>query len=170
MLKQIRTLNIERFICGVLVVFALLQLYGASQLPVSEEFTLGPGALPIIYSVGVVVFAGILLIWPTKKAPPPIQNPVVSEAEVAGETEVLPAPNYRAGVLTFAFIALLIASIYALGFFAGTSIFSFLYTRFITRWPLPKAIAFALIWAGALFYTFDHLLEVQLEPGVLFGG
>lgn len=168
MLKQIRTLNIERFIAGVLVVFALVELYGATQLSVAEEFTLGPGALPIIYSLGVVMFAGILFIWPTKKAPPLIQNPVMSEGD-AGREEALPTPNYRAGALTFAFIAVLIASIYFLGFFAGASIFSFLYTRFITRWPLAKAIAFALIWGGALFYTFDHVLEVQLEPGVLFG-
>ena len=168
MLKQIRTLNIERFIAGVLVVFALVELYGAMQLSVAEEFTLGPGALPIIYSVGVVIFAGILFIWPTKKAPSLIQNPFIGEEDAACQ-EALPAPNFRAGALTFAFIAVLIASIYFLGFFAGASIFSFLYTRFITRWPLTKAIAFALIWGGALFYTFDHVLEVQLEPGVLFG-
>ncbi len=170
MLKQIRVLGIERVICGVLAVFALFEFYGATQLSVSEEFTLGPGALPLIYSAGVFIFAGILLIWPTKKAPPLIENPVRDEGSAASEKEASPPLNYQAGLLTFAFIAVLIATIYFLGFFAGASIFSFLYTRFITRWPLPKAIAFSLIWGGALYYSFDHLLEVQLEPGVLFGG
>lgn len=168
MLKQIRTLNVERFIAGVLVAFALIELYGATRLSITEEFTLGPGALPIIYAAAVVIFAGILLIRPTKKATRPIQNPVMSKGDTTRE-EILPATNLQAGLLTFAFIAVLIASIYFLGFFAGATIFSILYTRFIARWPLPKSIAFSLIWSGALFYTFDRLLEVQLEPGVLFG-
>ena len=73
-----------------------------------------------------------------------------------------------AGGLTFALIAVFIVSIYLVGFFGGTIIFSFLFTKFITRWSLLKAAAFALIWGGALYYGFDHLLGVQLDPGILF--
>lgn len=39
----------------------------------------------------------------------------------------------------------------------------------VLRWPVHKAAAFALIWGGVLYYGFDRLLGVQLEPGILFG-
>jgi hypothetical protein len=171
MLRRIQLLGIERFIAALLVIFALIELYGALHLSVSEEFTLGPGALPVIYAVGLVIFAGILVVSPGKKAPPVIENPVVSEDEdpTAGENEAAPAQDYKAGGLTFVLLAVFIVSIYLVGFFGGTIVFSFLFTKFITRWPLPKAVAFSLIWGGALYYGFDHLLGVQLDPGILFG-
>ena len=62
-----------------------------------------------------------------------------------------------------------IVSIYFVGFFGGTIIFSFLYITLVSRWPVLKASAFAMIWGGALYYGFDRLLGVQLEPGILFG-
>jgi hypothetical protein len=163
MLRRIQTLSVERFIAALLVVFALIELYGALQLSVSEEFTLGPGALPVVYGVGLIIFAGILLIWPSQKAPPVIENPV------AGEDEVVSVRNYRAGVLTFALVVVFIAGIYFVGFFGGTAIFALLYLTLVMRWSVLKAAASAVIWGGALYYGFDRLLGVQLEPGMLFG-
>ena len=82
----------------------------------------------------------------------------------------MPVRNYRDGVLTFALVALFIASIYFVGFLGGTIMFSLLFVLLISRWPVPKAAAFGLIWGGAVYYGFDSLLGVQLEPGILFGG
>jgi hypothetical protein len=163
MLRRIQSLNVERFIALLLIVFAVAELYAAMQLSVSEEFTLGPGALPVIYAVGLLIFAGILAVWPSQKSPGVIENPVVSK------DEAVPVRDYRAGGLTFALIFVFIVSIYLVGFFGGTVIFSFLFTKLVTRWPVLKAAALALIWGGALYYGFDHLLGVQLEPGILFG-
>lgn len=169
MLGRIRSLGLERGIAALLFIFGLIELYGATHLSVSEEFTLGPGALPIIYAVGLLIFAGILALWPAKKAPPVIENPVESKVSEVDKGEALPR-DYKSGAVTFGLIGLFIVSIYVIGFFGGAVLFTFLFTKLITRWPLLKAGAFAIIWGGALYYAFDHLLGVQLEQGILFGG
>jgi hypothetical protein len=163
MLRRAQWLGAERSIALLLIAFAVAELYAALQLSVSEEFTLGPGAMPVIYSVAVLVFAGMLAIWPSQEAPP------VVESLVGRDDGAVPVRNYRAGVLTFTLVAVFIVSIYFVGFFGGTIIFSFLYIMLVLRWPVLKAAAFALIWGGVLYYGFDRLLGVQLEPGILFG-
>ena len=163
MLRRIWLLGAERFIALLLVAFAMAELYAALQLSLSEEFTLGPGAMPVIYSVALLIFAGILAIWPSQKASPVAESPVVSDREA------VPVRNYRIGVLAFALVVVFIVSIYLVGFFAGTIIFSLLYTMIVLRWPAVKAAGFALIWGVALYYGFDRLLGVQLESGILFG-
>lgn len=160
--SRMQSLGSERFIALLLIAFAVAQLYGAMQLSLSEEFTLGPGALPVIYSIGLLIFSGWLAISPSQKAPPII--------ETDAEVEPAPARNYRDGALTFGLVGLFIFSIYFIGFLGGTVIFSLLYVVFITRWPILKAAAFAVIWGGSVYYGFDHLLGVQLEPGIFFGG
>ncbi|HVZ01676.1 MAG TPA: tripartite tricarboxylate transporter TctB family protein [Dongiaceae bacterium] len=163
MLGRVQSLGAERLIALLLIIFAVAELYAALQLSVSAEFTLGPGAMPVIYSVGLLIFALVLAIWPAQKAPPVIENPVDVEEEpvVIG--------NYRIGVITFVLVAVFVASIYFVGFFGGTAIFSFLYILLVLRWSVIKSAAFALVWGGALYYGFDRLLGVQLEPGILFG-
>jgi hypothetical protein len=164
MIGRVQTLSAERVIALLLIVFSVAELYGALHLSVSAEFTLGPGAMPLIYSIGLLIFATVLAIWPAQKAPPVIENPV----DVPDEPVVV-VRNYRVGIITFVLVAVFVIGIYFIGFFGGTAIFSFLYVLLVLRWPLIKAAAFALIWAGALYYGFDRLLGVQLEPGILFG-
>lgn len=156
---RIAGLGAERFVALLLGVFAVIELSSAVHLPVSEEFTLGPGAMPLIYGAGLLIFAAILAIRPTQKR----------VAAASGENRDAPARDYKGGAITYALLILFIASVYFVGFFIGTALFSFLYLKIVMRSPLHKAAMFAVIWGGALYYGFDHLLEVQLEPGLLFG-
>jgi small-conductance mechanosensitive channel len=155
---RIASLGAERLVALLLAVFAVAELYSASHLAVNEEFTLGPGAMPLIYGVGLLIFAGILAIRPSEGGGGPVED------------QDAPARAYKAGGVTFVLLILFIASIYFVGFLIGTAVFSFLYLKLVMRRPVLKAATFALIWAGALYYGFDHLLEVQLEPGLVFGG
>jgi hypothetical protein len=159
---RLQTLGAERFIALLLIIFAAAELYGAVQLSLSEEFTLGPGALPVIYAVGLLIFAVTLAIWPSQNA-----RPIVEGTDVK-EEETLPIRNYRDGIVTFTLVALFIFSIYFVGFLGGTIMFSLLYVLLIARWSVLQATAFAVIWGGAVYYGFDRLLGVQLEQGILF--
>jgi hypothetical protein len=159
MLGRITSLGIERLVALLLIVFAIAELYEAFQLPVSEEFTLGPGAMPVIYGLGLLIFAGILAVTASRKA-----------AAGSDEGQDAPARDYRAGGVTFALLILFVASIYFFGFLLSTILFSFLHLKLVMRLPVLKAAVFALLWGGGLYYAFDHLLEVQLEPGLVFGG
>lgn len=160
---RIQSFGAERFTALLLIIFAVTEFYGAMQLSMSEQFTLGPGALPAIYSVGLLIFSTVLLIQPSRKAPP------ILEGSADGEHDPGPVCDYRAGIITFALVAAFIASIYFVGFLGGTIMFSLLYVLLISRWPIHQAAIFAVIWGGAVYYGFDRLLGVQLETGVLFG-
>jgi hypothetical protein len=161
MLEKIRALDIERFVALLLGVFAIAELTQAMQLSIYEEFTLGPGAMPLIYGVGLLIFAVLLGITasPKEKAPPERPDEKMDE----------PGRNYRAGIVTFGLLILFVVLIFFIGFLPSLIIFSFLHLCLVMRLSLLKAAVFSLLWGGGLYYAFDHLLEVQLEPGLLFG-
>jgi hypothetical protein len=161
MLEKIRALDIERFVALLLGVFAIAELTQAMQLSIYEEFTLGPGAMPLIYGVGLLIFAVLLGLTasPKEKAPPERPDEKMDE----------PGRNYRAGIVTFGLLILFVVLIFFIGFLPSLIIFSFLHLCLVMRLSLLKAAVFSLLWGGGLYYAFDHLLEVQLEPGLLFG-
>ncbi|HVT51929.1 MAG TPA: tripartite tricarboxylate transporter TctB family protein [Dongiaceae bacterium] len=161
MLEKIRALDIERFVALLLGVFAIAELTQAMQLSIYEEFTLGPGAMPLIYGVGLLIFAVLLGLTasPKEKAPPERPDEKMDE----------PGRNYRAGIVTFSLLILFVVLIFFIGFLPSLIIFSFLHLCLVMRLSLLKAAVFSLLWGGGLYYAFDHLLEVQLEPGLLFG-
>lgn len=160
---RIQALGFERLTALMLITFAVIELYGAMQLSMSEEFTLGPGAMPAIYATGLLIFSLLMLIQPTRKALPDL------DTTSDGEHESVVACNYRAGGITFGLVVAFIASIYFVGFLGGTIMFSLLYVLLISRWSVLQATAFGVVWGGAVYYGFDRLLGVQLETGILFG-
>jgi hypothetical protein len=162
MLEKIRALEIERFVALLLGVFAIAELTQAMQLSIYEEFTLGPGAMPLTYGVGLLIFAVLLGVTASpKEKPAPPEHP----------TEKMDAPgqNYRAGIITFGLLILMVVLIFIIGFLPSLIIFSFLHLILVMRLSLLKAAVFSLLWGAGLWYAFDHLLDVQLEPGMLFG-
>jgi hypothetical protein len=162
MLARLSGLDVERFVALVLAIFAVAELTQALQLPLSEEFTLGPGAMPLIYGVGLLIFAVALGLTasPKERALPERPDERMDE----------PGRNYPAGIVTFLLIIFFVASIYVVGFLAGTIIFSFLHLVVVMRLSLLKSAAFSVLWGGGLYYLFQHLLALQLEQGMLFGG
>lgn len=162
MLARIRALDVERFVALLLAIFAIAQLTQALQLPLSEEFTLGPGAMPLIYGLGLLIFAVLLALTasPKEKSSPERPNEKIDET----------GRNYPAGILTFSLLILFVVSIYLVGFLGGTVIFSFLHLILVMRMKVLQAAVVSLLWGGGLYFAFAHLLEVQLEPGMLFGG
>jgi hypothetical protein len=68
-LGRIQSRGAECFIAMLLIVFAVAALNVAVQFSGSEEFELGPGAMPVIYAEGSLVFAGVLAIWQSQKRP-----------------------------------------------------------------------------------------------------
>lgn len=165
MLSRLAALRVDFIVALFLMVFALVEMVGSLELHMGEEFTLGPGAMPLIYSSGLLIFAGILLYH---ARPRRAAIEAMAEVKASEEKEEAPALDYGAGVKTFLLVVLFIASLYYVGFLIGTAVFAFLQLRFVMRVSLPKALLFGLLWGGGLYFAFEHLLEVQLEPGLLF--
>lgn len=139
-------------VSGLLVIFAVAQIYAALHLSVAEDYTLGPGALPIIYSVGLLLFSGYLLV----------------ESLVKGAKAKVEDSNYLSGILCVAFLFIFISSIYVVGFLISTMMFCFLFCMFISHMGLVRSVIFSVIWGGAVYGVFDYLLQIPLEAGFLF--
>jgi Tripartite tricarboxylate transporter TctB family len=166
MLARIAFLRVEFLVAVLLVVFALVEMVGSLELHMGEEFTLGPGAMPLIYSTGLLIFAGLLL-WTSR----PKRTAIAVKAKTPDEEkEEAPALDYVAGIKTFLLVVLFVAAIYYVGFLIGTALFAFLQLKLVMRVTLAKSLLFGLLWGGGLYFAFEHLLEVQLEPGLLFSG
>ena len=122
----------------------------------------GPGAMPVIYGIGLLIFSLLLGFTASPK-----ERPLPERLD---EKMDEPGRNYPAGIITFLLVVLFVASIDFVGFLVGTILFSFLHLIFVMRLNVPKSVAFSLLWGGGLYYLFQHLLAVQLEQGMLFGG
>ncbi|QJP14053.1 tripartite tricarboxylate transporter TctB family protein [Starkeya sp. ORNL1] len=146
--------SMETTVSLLLVLFAVAELYAAFHLPMAEDYTLGPGALPSIYGVGLLGFSLALLFESVRKAP-------------AGADDE-EATNLRGGLTCIALLALLIGAIYIVGFLIALIAFCFLFCLLISKLDLVRSAIFAVIWAGAVYFAFDYLLEIPLETGLLF--
>lgn len=159
MLGRIGELGAERLAALLLITFSGAQLYGSLQLSMSEPYTLGPGALPAIFSVAVLILAVVLLLQASKEA-----SPDADSVEVADDS----SPDYKAGLLLFALVVVFVASIHFIGFLGGMILFALLYLLLGLRWPVLQAFAFSVVWGGGVYYGFVHILGAQLESGILF--
>ena len=147
--------NNERVLGVGLLLLALLLGASAFRVPFLDDFTLGPAALPLVYAAGLALCAAAFVLRP-------------SPASV-GRFADLVSPAGRRGVMLFVF-AIALASIADLvGFPIAIGLFSLAVLVLIERWPLPSAIAFSLVWAGALYVVFVRLLGIPLGDGSLFG-
>jgi hypothetical protein len=137
------------------VLFSVAELYAAFQLPLSEDFTLGPGALPAIYGVGLLGFSLVLMFESVRKG------------VRAADDEEEPT-DLRSGLIALGLLALFIGSIYLVGFLIALIAFCFLFCLLISKLDLVRSAIFALIWGAAVYAAFDYLLEIPLETGLLF--
>jgi len=151
-MQGLRNIGIERLVALILVLFAIAELYAARRLALSAEFTLGPGATPMIYGFGLLVFSFILLLRPSRGA--------------AGGGEE--AARISDGVVFFVLLVALAVGIEFVGFLISTAAFAFLSLMYVMRIGLPKSALFAVLWSAGLFYVFKQILQVPLEPGILF--
>jgi hypothetical protein len=147
--------NYERTLGLGLFAVAAIAAWGISDLPFWEEFTLGPGAAPAIYLVGLGICALAIAARPA--------------ADSVVRFPALFMPPNRDALLLFVFVALLTASVYLVGFAVGIFLFSVAVLMTVQRWRLLPALVFSAVWAAALQLVFAHLLRIPFLTGVLFG-
>lgn len=137
-----------------LLAFGCAELSSASSLPVAAEFTLGAGALPVIYSIGLILFSALLVLSALlgKNAP----------QRQARATHVSNGLKFLG--LIFAFAVL----IYLIGFLLSSIVFSISMSYLVCGLSWKRAIIFGLIWSVSIFVLFNYALKVPLETGLLF--
>lgn len=129
-------------------------IYGSVRLPVAERFTLGPGAMPLIYSVGVIICA--ILIW------------VSAPSQKDGSLKSALEPPGRYGLVFLILNFALGLTVYVLGFAIGLILFCFLALVFTKGWRPYRALLFSIAWSLSIYILFTLFLDVPFLKGVLF--
>jgi hypothetical protein len=139
-----------------LAAFGCAELWSASSLPILTDFTVGPGALPIAYSSGLILFS-ILIVGGA------------ASRKDERRTQRLPTPiNIYRGVILMALTLIFVAAIYVIGFLASCILFSIALSYFICEVDMTRSILFGTIWSVAIYCLFKYALQVPLEAGILF--
>jgi putative tricarboxylic transport membrane protein len=132
-----------------------LGVFGSLKVPILERFTLGPGALPLIYSLGVLLFAIALFVMALKGQKNEILN-------------AIPTIPVKYGLLFFFFNCALALSVHLIGFTVGLFLFSFSSLLYIDGWKIKKALLFSVIWTIVLYVLFKFIIGVPFIEGFLF--
>jgi hypothetical protein len=145
----------EKSLSIFLVLIGALGVWGSLKVPIAERFTLGPGALPLIYAVGVLSLAIILF--------------VIAFRDKKDETpDALPKMPGTYGLLFFLFNCALALSVHLIGFTVGLFLFSLATLICIGRWKVKKALLFSVIWTIALYVLFKMIIHIPFIEGLLF--
>ncbi|MFZ4437645.1 MAG: tripartite tricarboxylate transporter TctB family protein [Syntrophales bacterium] len=148
-------MNNEKYLSIFFILIGALGVYGSLKVPIAERFTLGPGAAPLIYSVGVLCFAIALLVIAFRGHKDKILN-------------VIPTIPPKYGLLFFLFNCALALSVHLIGFTAGLFLFSFSSLIYIDGWKIKKALLFSVLWTIVLYVLFKFIIGVPFIEGFLF--
>ncbi len=147
--------NNEKYLSIFLVLIGALGVWGSLKVPIAERFTLGPGALPLIYAAGVLLFAVMLLVMTLR-------------GQRAGVADAVPEPPGTYGLLFFLFNCALALSVHLIGFVAGLFLFSLSSLTYAGGWKIKKALLFSIIWTIGLYILFKVIIGVPFVEGFLF--
>lgn len=145
--------NNEKYLSIFLVLIGALGVWGSLKVPIAERFTLGPGAMPLIYAAGVLLFAVMLLVMTLK-------------GQKAEAPDAVPEPPETYGLLFFLFNCALALSVHLIGFAVGLFLFSVSSLIYVGRWNIKKALLFSVIWTIVLYVLFKVIIGVPFIEGL----
>lgn len=145
--------NHESILFLLILIVALIGLYGATKLPLTARFTIGPGMAPLVYGALVLFISAVLIVQALRS-----KNP-----------QKLIPPSGKKGLLFVLFMIIFAILSYIIGFVISMFIFSALVLVYVEGWQYKKALPFALVWTFALYWFFVRILSVPLLTGMLFG-
>lgn len=142
--------TLERTLALALMAVGAVGIYAASGLSLWDEYTVGPGATPIIYGIGVLVCGAWVLARP------------------AAPSAIDLGPLFTRAVILAVLMAALAASLDYIGFTVGLFAFSLAALLLVSRMKVLPAILFASIWVALLYGGFVYLLKIPFPRGAFF--
>jgi hypothetical protein len=147
--------NNEKYLSIFLVLIGALGVWGSLKVPIAERFTLGPGAMPLIYAGGVLLFTVMLLAMTLK-------------GQKVEALDAVPKPPGTYGLLFFLFNCAFALSVHLIGFAVGLFLFSVSSLIYVGRWNIKRALLFSVIWTIMLYVLFKVIIGVPFIEGFLF--
>lgn len=131
----------------VFILFSLVVIYFASQFP--NEGRLGPGAFPILISVGIIVCAAIDIV-------------------MGGETELeITEFDFKPPTIVFGLLVAYLLLMPITGFLVGTMLYMPVILYYSTVQSKPLIAILSIGFPILLFYVFSRIFLVGLPEGIV---
>lgn len=143
----------ELLFLGILSVFAGATLVGSIGMPFTSGVTFGPGFLPLIMSVSILVLATSIMVRATMRRR-------AAGATVVPHTE--PAGDVKSVIFAIALIAATIAAASLGSLLAALGVCMFIVTALLLKRSWGVALASTLVTAAAIYAIFGLWLHIPI--------
>lgn len=132
---------------------SLVGITGSLSLRMLRGTSLGPGMMPLIYSVLLLILSIIFFIQK-------------DNSEKINWKALMQPPSVE-GVIFYILNLVMFLLLYLFGTVASMFIFCIATLLILKRMKWKKAVLFSVTWVAALFVLFVLVLQVPFETGVL---
>jgi hypothetical protein len=148
-------MSLQRIFSLFIGIIGLLGIVGSIKLPLLTTHNIGPGFLPLVFSLGLL-FCAVLLFFLDK-----------SEEKFHVRESLLQGAPGKALVFFLLNVMMLIL-MYFFGPLPAMIVFSILALISLKRLTLSKLTVFSIVWVGILYFIFAVLLKIPFEKGIIF--
>ena len=146
-------MSMQRVFSIFVALVSVLGLVGAAQLSMTRASNIGPGAMPMAYSI-ILLAISVMLFFSDKDQP---------KIEWRG---LFRHPTVDA-LIFFGLNFVMFFLIYLIGTVPAMLAFSILSLLCLKRLSVPMTLVFSGCWVGSLYVIFVALLKVPFATGIL---
>ena len=148
---MILNVSVDRFFHICMISLGMIAVYGAMTLPILDDYTLGPGGMPILFAIGLITCSFILLITSDDKSSIRWRS-------------FIEAPGLR-GFLFVLFLMALGGLVYIFGFMVSIFMFTFFGLIILEKWKIHTSFLFSVIWIAVIYVVFVMFLNIRFLEG-----
>ncbi len=141
-------ISLEKAFCLAMILYALSCIWSVRDMPFFEDYSLGPAAVPILLSSGLIAFS--ILIWFT------------TTDHKALSLQMFTSPGGKRGILLIGMLITLVFAVKFLGFWPPLFVFSVISFKKLENWTWVKAAGLAAGWILILYVIFEKILLVRM--------
>ena len=148
-------MSIQQFFSLFCCLVAAVGIFGALKVPLVRGMLPGPGFLPLVYSIGLLI-AGALLFFTDK-----------SKKKINIRASLLTGAGRKAFIF-FLLNWFLIVLVYAFGISVAMLVFTFLACFALKRQTPLSVVLFSIINTVVFYIIFVVLFQLPFERGIIF--
>jgi hypothetical protein len=142
--------GLERIMCLAMAAMGVVALISIrmDKLKFTQKYTIGPGLLPLIYAIVLIISAAAVYIGSREKE--------------HWTLHALIGNPGRRGSLTVCLLVLLTVCVRYFPFLGCVFVFTFAGLMLLEKWKPLKALLFSAVWTAVIYGMFTYLFGVKL--------
>ncbi|MFZ7101447.1 MAG: tripartite tricarboxylate transporter TctB family protein [Peptococcaceae bacterium] len=146
-------MTIRKSFSIIMAAISLAGITGSFSLRMVRGTSLGPGMMPLIYSILLLILAAIFFIQ--------------KDNSEKIDWKALMQPPVIEGIIFYVLNLVMLLLFYLFGTVASMAIFCIAAQLMLKRMRWKKAVLFSVVWVAALYTLFVLVLQIPFETGIL---